>query len=143
MNAIVIEHVPVAELPEAWRNQLAVVEGTRVRRYASSPKRWKPQQSELRRLKKLTRPLVSGETETTLSMCPPTCARFENRATNTTARAIELLQGLRNTVELAALKKMLVQRHTTVLPITEAITQRANDLLETLALSHDCKWETV
>lgn len=30
MNAIVIEHVPVAELPEAWRNQLAVVEGTRV-----------------------------------------------------------------------------------------------------------------
>ncbi len=30
MNAIVIEHVPVAELPEAWRNQLAVAEGTRV-----------------------------------------------------------------------------------------------------------------
>jgi len=37
---------------------------------------------------------------------------------------------------LAALKKMLVQRHTTVLPITEAITQRATDLLEILALSH-------
>ena len=36
---------------------------------------------------------------------------------------------------MAALKKMLAQRHTTVFPITEAITQRATDLLETLALS--------
>lgn len=30
MNAIVIEHVKVAELPEAWRTRLALVPGTTV-----------------------------------------------------------------------------------------------------------------
>lgn len=30
MNAVVIEHVPVSELPEPWRARLAVSETTRV-----------------------------------------------------------------------------------------------------------------
>ena len=31
MNAIVIEHVPVAELPQAWRDKLGQAAGTRAR----------------------------------------------------------------------------------------------------------------
>ncbi|MEY2876572.1 MAG: hypothetical protein RLZZ373_3943 [Pseudomonadota bacterium] len=49
---------------------------------------------------------------------------------------LELLQGLRNKAEMQALKKMLLQRRMTVLPITEAITGRAIDLVESLVLSH-------
>lgn len=49
---------------------------------------------------------------------------------------LELLQGMRNKAELSALKKMLERRGANTLPLTEAITQRAIVLMESLALSH-------
>lgn len=49
---------------------------------------------------------------------------------------LELLQGMRNKAELAALKKMLERRGARTLPLTEAITQRACVLMEALAMSH-------
>ena len=49
---------------------------------------------------------------------------------------LEVLQGMRNKAELAAVKKMLDRRRATMLPVTEAITQRAIALLELLTLSH-------
>jgi predicted nucleic acid-binding protein len=49
---------------------------------------------------------------------------------------LEVLQGIRNKAELAAVKKMLERRNATMLPVTEAITQRAIALMESLALSH-------
>jgi hypothetical protein len=49
---------------------------------------------------------------------------------------LEVLQGMRNKAELLALKKMLEKRSATLLPITEAITQRAIELMETITLSH-------
>lgn len=49
---------------------------------------------------------------------------------------LELLQGMRNKAELSALKKMLERRVANTLPLTEAITQRAIVLMESLALSH-------
>ena len=48
----------------------------------------------------------------------------------------EVLQGMRNKAELAAVKKMLDRRSATLLPVAEAITQRAIALLESLTLSH-------
>lgn len=48
----------------------------------------------------------------------------------------EVLQGMRNKVELAAFKQMLAQRSASVLPLTEAITEQAIVLLESLNLSH-------
>ena len=48
----------------------------------------------------------------------------------------EILQGMRNKVELQALKKMLAQRRAQLLPLTPAITVRAGALLEALTLSH-------
>ena len=49
---------------------------------------------------------------------------------------LELVQGIRNKTELAALKKMLERRQAVILPLTEAITQHAIALMESLALSH-------
>jgi predicted nucleic acid-binding protein len=49
---------------------------------------------------------------------------------------LEVLLGVRNKAELAAVKKMLVRRNASILPVTEAITQRAITLMELLALSH-------
>ncbi len=49
---------------------------------------------------------------------------------------IELAQGCRDKAELARLKKGLAARHTEVLPITPAISQRAADLIDALALSN-------
>lgn len=49
---------------------------------------------------------------------------------------LELLQGMRNKAELAAVKKMLGLRRATIWPLTEAITQRAIELMEMLTLSH-------
>ncbi len=43
---------------------------------------------------------------------------------------------MRNKAELAAVKKMLERRAATLLPISEAITQRAIALMESLNLSH-------
>lgn len=48
----------------------------------------------------------------------------------------ELLQGLRDKNELAAVKAMLARRSATLWPLTEAITQRATALMESLVLSH-------
>lgn len=48
---------------------------------------------------------------------------------------LEVLQGMRNKAELAAVKKMLERRAATLLPLSEAITQRAIELVESLALS--------
>jgi predicted nucleic acid-binding protein len=48
----------------------------------------------------------------------------------------EILQGMRNKLELQAFKKMLAQRQAQLLPITPAITERAGQLLEALTLSH-------
>lgn len=49
---------------------------------------------------------------------------------------LELLQGMRNQGELVAVKKMLDKRSATLLPVTEAITLRATELMESLTLSH-------
>ena len=49
---------------------------------------------------------------------------------------LEVLQGMRNKAELAAVKKMLERRAATLLPLSEAITLRAIDLMESLSLSH-------
>jgi predicted nucleic acid-binding protein len=49
---------------------------------------------------------------------------------------LELLQGMRNKVELSAVQKMLQRRQAVSLPITEHITRRAVELMESLTLSH-------
>lgn len=49
---------------------------------------------------------------------------------------LEVLQGMRNRAELVAVKKMLDKRSARLLPVSEAITQRAIELLESLTLSH-------
>ena len=49
---------------------------------------------------------------------------------------MELAQGCRDKAELVRLKKGLAARQTEVLPITPAISQRATDLIDALALSH-------
>lgn len=49
---------------------------------------------------------------------------------------LELLQGMRSKAELVAVKKMLQRRAAVVLPVSEAITQRAIALMESLTLSH-------
>ena len=49
---------------------------------------------------------------------------------------LEVLQGMRNKAELAAVQKMLQRRQAVMLPLTEAITQRAISLMESLTLSH-------
>lgn len=49
---------------------------------------------------------------------------------------IELAQGCRDKAELARLKKGLAARNTELVPITPAISERASELIDTLALSH-------
>jgi predicted nucleic acid-binding protein len=49
---------------------------------------------------------------------------------------MEVLQGIRNKAELAAVKKMLARRSATLLPLSEPITHRAIALMETTSLSH-------
>ncbi len=49
---------------------------------------------------------------------------------------LEVLQGMRNKAELLAVQKMLDKRSATLLPITEAITRRAIELMEAITLSH-------
>jgi len=49
---------------------------------------------------------------------------------------IELAQGCRDKAELARLKKGLAARHTEIVPITPAISERAAELIDRLALSH-------
>jgi predicted nucleic acid-binding protein len=49
---------------------------------------------------------------------------------------LEVLQGIRNKAELVAVKKMLAHRAATLLPVSEAITQRAIELMEAITLSH-------
>jgi predicted nucleic acid-binding protein len=49
---------------------------------------------------------------------------------------IELAQGCRDKAELARLKKGLAARNTEMVPITPAISERAAELIDRLALSH-------
>ena len=49
---------------------------------------------------------------------------------------LEVLQGMRNKAELAAVQQMLHKRQAHTLPITEGITQQAISLMEALTLSH-------
>lgn len=49
---------------------------------------------------------------------------------------MELAQGCRDKAELARLKQGLAARRTEVLPVTPAISQRATELIDALALSH-------
>lgn len=58
------------------------------------------------------------------------------RLTLSSVSYLEVLQGLRNKSELTAIKKMLQHRDALVLPVSEMITQRAIDLMESLTLSH-------
>ena len=46
-----------------------------------------------------------------------------------------MLQGMRDKAELVAVKKMLDKRSARLLPVTEAITLRATELMESLTLS--------
>lgn len=48
----------------------------------------------------------------------------------------EVLQGMRNKAELLAVKDMLERRKARLLPLTEAITLCAIELMESLTLSH-------
>jgi predicted nucleic acid-binding protein len=59
-----------------------------------------------------------------------------DRLTLSAVTYLEVLQGMRNKAELAAIKKMLEHRSAILLPLTEAITQRATALMESLTLSH-------
>ena len=43
---------------------------------------------------------------------------------------------MRNKAEFVAVKKMLDMRSATLLPVTEAITLRATELMEAITLSH-------
>jgi predicted nucleic acid-binding protein len=49
---------------------------------------------------------------------------------------IELAQGCRDKADLARLKKGLGARSTEIVPVTPAISQRATELIDRLALSH-------
>lgn len=49
---------------------------------------------------------------------------------------MELAQGCRDKAELAQLKKGLAARNTEILPITPAISRRAAEWIDRLALSH-------
>jgi hypothetical protein len=49
---------------------------------------------------------------------------------------MELAQGCRDKAELARLKKGLAARRTEIVPITPAISERAAELIDSLALSH-------
>lgn len=49
---------------------------------------------------------------------------------------MELAQGCRDKAELARLKQGLASRNTDVLQVTPAISQRAAELVDSLALSH-------
>ncbi|MEO8058663.1 MAG: PIN domain-containing protein [Burkholderiales bacterium] len=49
---------------------------------------------------------------------------------------IELAQGCRDKADLARLKKGLAARNTEIVPITPAVSQRATELIDGLALSH-------
>lgn len=49
---------------------------------------------------------------------------------------LELLQGMRNKAELLAVKKMLERRSVRLLPVTEAVTLRATELMESFTLGH-------
>ena len=60
--------------------------------------------------------------------------------TLSTVSYLEVLQGMRNKAELLAVKKMFERRAAALLPITETITQRAVVLMESLTLSHGCRW---
>ena len=53
-----------------------------------------------------------------------------------TVTYIELAQGCRDTADLARLKKGLAARNTEIVLITPAISQRAAELIDALALSH-------
>ena len=48
---------------------------------------------------------------------------------------LEVLQGMRNKAELAAVQKMLQRRAATLLPVTEPIMLRAIALMESISLS--------
>jgi predicted nucleic acid-binding protein len=52
---------------------------------------------------------------------------------------IELAQGCRDKADLARLKKELAARGTEIAPITPAISERAAELIDRLALSHDMR----
>lgn len=49
---------------------------------------------------------------------------------------IELAQGCRDKADLVRLKKGLAARNTEIVPITPAISERAAELIDRLALSH-------
>jgi len=58
------------------------------------------------------------------------------RLTLSAVTYLEVLQGMRNKAELAAIQKMLERRKAILLPLTEAVTLRATALMESLTLSH-------
>ena len=49
---------------------------------------------------------------------------------------LEVLQGMRNKAELAAVQLMLQRRAATLLPVTDPITRRAIALMESITLSY-------
>jgi predicted nucleic acid-binding protein len=69
---------------------------------------------------------------------PRATRRLDQLSTLTlsTVSYLEVLQGMRNKTELLAVKQMFDRRSARLLPLTEVITQRAIELMETLTLSH-------
>lgn len=56
--------------------------------------------------------------------------------TLSTVTYLEVLQGMRSKAEMSALKLMFAKRSARLLPITEPISLRATDIMESLCLSH-------
>lgn len=69
---------------------------------------------------------------------PQATRRLDRLGTLTLAAVsyLEVLQGMRNKAELVAVKKMLDKRAVRLLPLTEPMTLRATELMESLILSH-------
>jgi predicted nucleic acid-binding protein len=69
----------------------------------------------------------------------PQAARRLDQLPSLTLSAVsylEVLQGMRNKAEFQAVQKMLQRRQAAMLPVSEAITRRAIELMEAMTLSH-------
>lgn len=159
MYAVVFEHVPVAELPEKWRAKLAKGDDALVTvRIEEEAQQAAPTEEfttddpafgiwrdhdvpayvrrSANRVTTASSPPMQVDTDALIWHLRGT-RRPRNGSTNS-ARSrnghsyLEVLQGMRNKTDLLAVKKMLDKRSAMLLPVTEAITQRATELMESL-----------
>jgi hypothetical protein len=95
MSAVVIEHVKVGDLPEAWRERLARPSDARVTvRIEDETGRQETAATRLTAGEAIEDPpSASGATATTWPMSMPTCARFARLDTVVTAPAPKAERG--------------------------------------------------